>query len=76
MIYFLHFKFEMSAKDIYDSDIPENNNKLSSSSLDTCFFYKKNFYKKVSLKNPETLRKCQENLQSRIAGAAIFKSYF
>ena len=24
----------------------------------TCFFYKKNFYKKMSLKNPKTLRKC------------------
>ena len=23
-----------------------------------CFFYKKNFYKKMSLKNPKTLRKC------------------
>ena len=46
MIYFLHFKFEMSAKDIYDSDIPENNNKLSSSSLDTCFFIRKIFIRK------------------------------
>ena len=27
------------------------------SSLDVFFFYKKNFYKKMSLKNPKTLRK-------------------
>ena len=26
------------------------------------FFFKKIFYKKVSLKNPNTLRKCYENL--------------
>ena len=28
----------------------------------TLFFYKKTFYKKMSLKNPKTLRKCYENL--------------
>ena len=27
------------------------------------FFYKKNFYKKMSLKNPKTLRKCWENVE-------------
>ena len=26
------------------------------------FFYKKDFYKKMSLKTPKTLRKCLENL--------------
>ena len=26
------------------------------------FFFNKNFYKKMSLKNPKTLKKCQENL--------------
>ena len=30
------------------------------------FFYKKNFYKKMSLKNPNTLRKCWENLQPQM----------
>ena len=29
----------------------------------TRLFYQKNFYKKMSLKNPKTLRKCCENLQ-------------
>ena len=32
------------------------------------------FYKKTSLKNPQTLRKCQENLQPQTAGFAIFKN--
>ena len=27
------------------------------------FFYGKTFYKKMSLKNPKTLKKCYENLQ-------------
>ena len=34
-------------------------------------FYKKNFYKKMNLKNPKTLRKCLENLH---ASVAIFKN--
>ena len=30
------------------------------------FFCKKNFHNKMSLKNPKTLRKCQESLQPQI----------
>ena len=30
------------------------------------FFYKRNFYKKMSLKNAKTSRKCSENLQPRM----------
>ena len=30
------------------------------------FFYKKNVYLKMSLKNPKTLRKCYENLQPQM----------
>ena len=32
----------------------------------TFFFYKKIFYKKMSLKNPKTLGKCSENLQPQM----------
>ena len=38
------------------------------------FFGKKHFYEKMSLKNPKTVRKQWENLQSRIAWASILKS--
>ena len=31
------------------------------------FFYKEKFYKTISLKNPNTLRKCQENLQPQMS---------
>ena len=34
-----------------------HNNDLSTG-LHVCFFYKKKVYKKMSLKNPKTLRKC------------------
>ena len=32
----------------------------------TIFFYKKHFYKKISLENPKTLRKYLENLQPQM----------
>ena len=40
----------------------------------TRFFYKKNFYKKMSLKNPKTLRKCKENLQPQMAELQFSKT--
>ena len=39
----------------------------------TNFFYKKIFYKKMSLKNPKTLRKCWENLQPQMPKLKILK---
>ena len=40
------------------------------------FFYKKVFYKKMSLKNPETLRKCEKNLQPRMPELQFLKMLF
>ena len=37
-------------------------------------FYKKNFHKKMSLRNPQTLRKCQENLKSQTSELQISKN--
>ena len=42
-------------------------------SVNTSFFYKKIFYKKMSLKNPKTLRKCEENFQSQMPGLQFVK---
>ena len=39
----------------------------------TFFLNKKNIYKKMSLKNPKTLRKCQENLQPQIPEQQFLK---
>ena len=44
------------------------------------FFYKKNFYKKLNLKNPQTLRKCSENIQPQMPAqqflrTLIYKKY-
>ena len=38
------------------------------------FFYKKNFHKKMSLRNPKTLRNCQENLKSQTSELQISKN--
>ena len=38
------------------------------------FLYKKNFYKKMSLKNPKNLRKCEENLQPQIPELQFLKT--
>ena len=38
------------------------------------FFYKKNFYKKMSLKNPKTLRKCLEYLQPQMSELQFLKA--
>ena len=38
------------------------------------FFYKKIFYKKMSLKNLKILRKCQENLQPQMPGLQFLKT--
>ena len=38
------------------------------------FFYKKGFYKKISLKHPITLRKCYENLQPQMSELQILKT--
>ena len=37
------------------------------------FFDKKNFYKKMSLKNPKTLRQCLENLQPQMPELQFLK---
>ena len=39
----------------------------------TSFFNKKNFYKKMSLKNPKTLRKYLENLQPQVPEPQFLK---
>ena len=38
------------------------------------FFYKKYFYDKMKLKNPETLRKCWENLQPQMPELQFLKA--
>ena len=51
-----------------------------SKSLCTSFFYKKKFYKKMSLKPiplpPKTLRKCYENFQSQMSELKLLKTLF
>ena len=37
-------------------------------------FYEKNFYKKMSLKNPKTLTKCEENLQPQMPYLQLLKT--
>ena len=38
------------------------------------FFYQKNFYKKMSLKKPKTLKKCLKNLQPQMAKLNFLKT--
>ena len=38
------------------------------------FFCKKDFYKKMSLKNPKTVRKCSENLQPQMPEVQFLKA--
>ena len=40
----------------------------------TLFLKKKNFYKKMSPKNPKTLRKCSENLQPQMPEVQFLKT--
>ena len=43
-------------------------------SVDARFFYRKIFYKKMSLKNPKTFRKCQENVRPQIPELEFLKT--
>ena len=40
------------------------------------FFYKKIFYKKMSLKKPQTPRKCLESLEPQMSELQLFKSWY
>ena len=65
-----HRKFYCFKKHVHTYAQAANNMEV----LQYKFFYKNIFYKKVSLKNPKTLRKCLENLQPQLPGLNFLKT--